>query len=62
MKPTVYVLSGGSVGERYVVGIYSSSEAAEKKRQKILETVAFYKYCPSDLEIEEFVLDEKGVD
>ena len=64
MKPRVYVLSGvlsGScVGDRYIIGIYSSDEAAEKERQEIIETDSHYKLYPTDLAIEEFILDERG--
>lgn len=62
MKPKVYVLSSESVDENYIVGIYSSNKAAEERRQKMLETVAYYKYFPDELKIEEFILDEKGAD
>lgn len=60
MKLRVYVLTGGCVGDRYVIGVYSSGEMAEKERQKIIKTDSYYKVHPDDLEIEEFILDERG--
>lgn len=63
MKPKVYVLTGVIIDfnedMRYIVGIYSSKEAAEKERQKMIETDSHYKLCPTDLAIEEFILDER---
>lgn len=60
MKLRVYVLTGGCVGDRYVIGVYSSVEAAEKERQKIIKTDSYYELHPDDLEIEEFILDARG--
>lgn len=59
MKLRVYVLIGGCVSDRYIIGVYSSDDAAEKERQKIIKTDSHYKLYPDDLEIEEFILDER---
>ena len=64
MKPKVYVLTGVFTDfdedKRYIIGIYSSNEAAEKESQKIIEAVAYYRLRPSELMVEEFILDKTG--
>lgn len=66
MKPKVYVLTGVITDfdedKRYIIGIYSSRETVEKERQKIIETDSHYKLYPTDVAIEEFILDERGAD
>lgn len=60
MKLRVYVLTGGCDGDRYVIGVYSSGEAAEKEKQKIIKTNSHYELYPDDLEVEGFILNARG--
>lgn len=53
----VYVLNGGCIDDRYVIGVFSSKKKAEEEREKIIKTDSFYRHSPDDLWVEEFELN-----
>ena len=54
----IYVLSGGCIGDRYVIGVFSSKKRANEERERIIKTDSYYRNNPDDLEVEVFELNK----
>ena len=54
---TMYILIGGCISDRSVIGVFSSVELAEQEKQWYIDNDSYYKKYPNDLDIEIFALD-----
>lgn len=55
----VYVLNGGCIGDRYVIGVFSSKKKAEAAREYIIQNDIYYKSNPDELDIDVFEINGK---
>ena len=58
----VYVLNGGCVGDRYVVGVFSSMKKATEAREWIIQNDTYYKANPKELDIDVFEMNGERID
>ena len=58
----VYALNGGCIGDRYVLGIFSSMKKAKEAREWIISVDTYYKSNPDDLSIDVFELNGERID
>lgn len=61
MNKKVYVLIGGCINDKNVLGVFSSMKKAEYAQHYIVDTDAYYKKYPEDLEIETFYLNGENI-
>lgn len=57
----IYVLVGGCIGDRYVVGVFSSKKKAEEAKKKIIQSDNYYNKYPNDLDIDIFQINKIDV-
>lgn len=57
-----YVLNGGCIGDRYVVGVFSSKKKAEAAREWIIQNDTYYKSNPDELDIDVFEMNGELID
>jgi len=53
----VYVLIGGCITDKHVIGVFSSAKKAKEEKSRIIKTDNYYKTQPDDLEIDTFILN-----
>lgn len=58
----VYVLNGGCIGDRYVVGVFSSKKKAQEAREWIIENDTYYKSNSDELDIDVFEMNGERID
>ena len=58
----VYVLNGGCIGDRYVVGVFSSKKKAQEAREQIIQNDTYYKSNPDELDIDVFEMNGERID
>ena len=58
----VYVLMGGCIDDKHVVGVFSSMKKTTEAREWIIEVDTYYKRNPDDLEIETYELNGERID
>lgn len=58
----VYVLNGGCIGDRYVVGVFSSKKKAEAAREWIIQNDTYYNSNPDELDIDAFEMNGERID
>lgn len=58
----VYVLNGGCIGDRYVVGVFSSKKKAQEAREWIIQNDTYYKSNSDELDIDVFEMNGERID
>ena len=58
----VYVLNGGCIGDKYVVGVFSSMKKANEAKAWLIKNDTYYRQEPDDLEIDTYELNGEMVD
>ena len=58
----VYVLMGGCIDDKHVLGVFSSIKKATKAKEWLIEVDTYYKQNPDDLEIETYELNGERID
>lgn len=58
----VYVLMGGCIDDKHVLGVFSSERKINEARNWIIENDTYYKRNPDDLEIETYELNGERID
>ena len=58
----LYVLNGGCIGDRYVVGVFSSKKKAEAAMEWIIQNDTYYKSNPDELDIDVFEMNGEQID
>lgn len=58
----VYVLMGGCIDDKHVLGVFSSNKRAEAAKNWLIENDTFYKREPDELEIDTFELNGERID
>ena len=53
----IYVLIGGCVDDKHIIGVFSSMELAEQEKSWYIENDNYYRKYTNDLDIEEYFLD-----
>ena len=58
----VYVLMGGCIGDKYVLGVFSSMKRANEAREWLIKNDTYYRQEPDDLEIDTYELNGERID
>ena len=58
----VYVLMGGCIDDKHVLGVFSSMKKANEAKAWLIEVDTYYKRNPDDLEIETYELNGERID
>ena len=58
----VYVLMGGCIDDKHVIGVFSSEKKANEAKAWLIEVDTYYKQSPDDLEIDTFELNGERID
>lgn len=58
----VYVLMGGCIDDKHVLGVFSSMKKATEAVEWLIKVDTYYKYNPDDLEIETYELNGERVE
>lgn len=58
----VYVLNGGCIDDRYVIGVFSSMKKANEAREWIISVDTYYKKHPEDLYVDVFEMNGERID
>lgn len=61
MNTKVYVLIGGCIDDKHVLGVFSSVKKIEQARKTLIKLDKYYQEFPDDLEIETFCLNGENI-
>jgi hypothetical protein len=55
-------LNGGCIGDKYVVGVFSSMKKANEAKAWLIENDTYYRKEPDDLEIDVYEMNGDRID
>ena len=58
----VYVLMGGCIDDKRVLGVFSSMKKVNEAKAWLIEVDTYYKRNPDDLEVETYELNGERID
>lgn len=58
----VYVLMGGCIDDKHVVGVFSSEKKANEAKAWLINNDTYYRQEPDDLEVDTYELNGERVD
>ena len=58
----VYVLMGGCIDDKHVVGVFSSEKKANEAKAWLIKNDTYYRQEPDDLEVDTYELNGERID